>query len=324
MGNAVAKVFVFLLVVLGVFLWIGMAITDMTGGEKKAAVAVEITPEGGEAIFWGKGRCYTCHSLGDRGSAVRCPNLGQFGDKFPLFIGERAAERAKVRSEKTGTHYTATDYLVESMADPGAYVVDGYKNEMAIVYAPPISLSLTEIQAIVAYLQSQGGELDLEAIESKPSEVTQKFYNRIKAASAAGGGDPGNGAEVFADNCVDCHRIKDEGGQVGPDLSSIGKKGIKFISDSILKPAQEIYKGFETFEVILQSGRKLVGVKSRDEADGIDITDKMGEVKTISRADIKEIKQDDTSSVMPNDLNEAMTVKDFMDLQSFLIMQKGQ
>ena len=65
---------------------------NLPGGGKKVVSAVEITPEGGETIFWGKGRCFTCHSLGDQGSAVRCPNLGQFGEKFPLPIGVRAVE----------------------------------------------------------------------------------------------------------------------------------------------------------------------------------------------------------------------------------------
>ena len=98
MSSVPLKVLFFLLVVLGAFLWIGQSITAMTGGEKKAASVVEGTPEGGEAIFWGRGRCFTCHSVGDQGSAVRCPNLGQFGEKFALPIGARAAERAKARS----------------------------------------------------------------------------------------------------------------------------------------------------------------------------------------------------------------------------------
>ena len=94
MSNAVVKVFVFLLILLGTFLWIGYAVTGLTGGEKKASAIVEITPEGGETIYWVKGRCYTCHSVGDRGSAVRGPNHGQFGEKFALAMGARAVERA--------------------------------------------------------------------------------------------------------------------------------------------------------------------------------------------------------------------------------------
>jgi putative heme-binding domain-containing protein len=322
-SSSVGKAFVFLLVVLGSFLWVGHAITVLTGGEKKAGSAVEISPEGGEAIFWGKGRCSTCHSLGDQGSAVRCPNLGQFGEKFPLAIGARAAERAKIRSEKTGQNYSATDYLIESLADPGAFVVEGYKNEMAIVYAPPISLNLDEIKAVILYLQSQGGDVDIDALNN-PSETAKKHYDRIQAATAAGGGDPGNGEAVYNDNCANCHKLKGKGGNVGPDLAGIAAKGASFISDAILRPAKTITKGFETYVAVDKTGRQTVGLKTRDDANGVTITKATGEEVAIARGDIKEITDDRTRSVMPDDLAGAMTVKDFQDLLAFMMMQKGE
>ena len=56
-------------------------------------------------LYWGRGRCYTCHSLGGQGSAVRGPNHGQFGEKFPLPMGTRAEQRAKERAEKEGVKW---------------------------------------------------------------------------------------------------------------------------------------------------------------------------------------------------------------------------
>jgi putative heme-binding domain-containing protein len=323
-AGALPKIFVFMLIVLGTFLLIGYKITEMTGGERKAAVAVEITPEGGEVVYWGKGRCFTCHSVGDRGSAVRGPNHGQFGEKFAEPMGARAIARAKERAEKTGEDFTAVDYLVESLANPGAYVVEGYKNEMAVVYAPPISLNLTEIKAVVAYLLSQGGDLDMEAVDTAPSGITEGFYGKIAAAAAAGGGDPGAGEEVYEDNCVECHAIGEDEEQFGPNLAGIAGKGLKFISESILRPAKSITPGFETTIVVAKDGRKTKGVKTRDEDGEIDITRADGEVVTIEKSNIKEIAQDPTTSVMPDDLSEAMTVKDYQDLRSFLMLQKAE
>ncbi len=323
MAKTILKVFIFLLVVLGTFMWIGQSITAMTGGEKKASAEVEVSPEGGEAIFWGKGRCYTCHSLGDQGSAVRCPNLGQFGEKFALPIGARAEERAKERSEETGNHYTGTDYLVESLAKPDAYIVEGYKNEMAIVFAPPISLSLKEIKAVISYLQSQGGDMDLDSIEN-PSEVANSYYTRIAAASAAGGGDPSAGEEVFADNCAECHQLNGEGGEVGPDLSSIAGQGLKYIRESILEPSKRIAPGFSTFVLVNKEGRKHVGLKTRDDATEIDITKANGDVVTVAKSQIKELTEDKGQSVMPSDLTEAITVKDFQDVLAYMMLQKGE
>ncbi|HDO52408.1 MAG TPA: c-type cytochrome, partial [Rhizobiales bacterium] len=155
-----------------------------------------------------------------------------------------------------------------------------------------------------------------------PSEVTQKFYSKIKAAAAAGGGDPGEGAVVFEDNCLDCHTLNGEGGEVGPDLSGISAKGLKFISESILRPAKSLTKGFETYVVIDKEGRQTIGLKTRDEAGEIDITKANGDVVTILKENIKQIKTDETKSVMPDDLAEAMTVKDYQDILSFLMLQK--
>ena len=217
----------------------------------------------------------------------------------------------------------STEYLVESLAMPGAYVVNGYKNEMAIVYSPPISLNLKEVKAVITYLQSQGGEPDIEALNN-PSEISAKYIARIQAASAAGGGDPGAGAIVFEDNCMECHMIQGEGEELGPDLSAISAKGLKFISEAIVEPSKQISEGFETFEVIDLEGRKTVGLKTRDDAEEVDITKANGEVVTIAKSDIKEINSGDLASIMPDDLIEALTVKDYQDVLSYLIMQKGE
>ena len=97
-------------------------------------------------------------------------------------MGARAEERAKERSRRDRCqHYTAvTDYLVESLANPGAYVVEGYKNEMAVVYAPPISLSLNEIKAVVSYLTDPGRRSGPGGHRcEQPSEIAAKaFYSK--------------------------------------------------------------------------------------------------------------------------------------------------
>ena len=332
MGSAVKKAFIFLIVIVALFLWVGHAITKLTGGEKKGGGAIDISPEGGETIFWGKGRCYTCHSIGDRGSAVRCPNLGVWGDKFPFAIGERAIERAKAREKETGQPYTATDYLIESLANPSAYVVEGFKNEMAVVYAPPISLTLNEIKAVLLYLMSQGGEVDMDAINA-PTEISKKLYDRIIAGGQAGGGDPGHGEEVFMGaGCIDCHKLKGQGGEIGPDLTTIGTKGFKSISESILRPADTFTPGYETYTVIKKDGKemfdargkKVSGVKVKESADSVTIAVAAGIIIDVPKSEIKELQIDKNKSVMPDEIVEVITVKDYQDLVAFMLLQKGE
>jgi putative heme-binding domain-containing protein len=116
--------------------------------------------------------------------------------------------------------------------------------------------------------------------------------------------------------------LAEEGGEIGPAMDGIAAKGLKFISEAILQPAKTITKGFETYVAVDKEGRQSIGLKTRDEGGEIDITKANGDVVTLAKEDIKEIKIDDTKSVMPDDLSEAMTVKDYQDILSFLMLQK--
>jgi hypothetical protein len=56
----------------------------------------------------------------------------------------------------------------------------------------------------------------------------------------------------------------------------------------------------------------------------VDLVTKDGDEVTIKKSDINELAEDKTSSIMPDDLSEEMTVKDYQDVLSFMLMQKGK
>lgn len=91
----------------------------------------------GKGIFNGKGICITCHNGGDR---------------FPTLdaIADRAASRIP--------GYTQLDYLAESLYEPDIFIVPGFVAGMPAIDKPPIGLTDVEILAVVAYLQTLGGE----------------------------------------------------------------------------------------------------------------------------------------------------------------------
>jgi cytochrome c5 len=95
----------------------------------------------GQEIFDGKGLCNTCHTIGSSG-ALRFPDLAG--------IATRAAER------QPGTD--ALTYMAESLYRPEAYIVPGFNPGMPAIDKPPIALSDDEIKAVIAYLQTLGGE----------------------------------------------------------------------------------------------------------------------------------------------------------------------
>ncbi|MGK7344583.1 MAG: c-type cytochrome [Candidatus Nitrospinota bacterium M3_3B_026] len=334
MGKAVLRVFLFLVALICLYVYVGYTITDMTGGFEKKIVVEGINPEAGEQIFFGKGKCSTCHSIGDKGSAIRCPNLGVKGENFTVPIGERAFERAKERAAKTGKEWNAVDYLFECVAEPPAYVVAGYKAEMPYVYKPPIGLTPDEVKAVISFLASLGGDdISMDEI-TKPTGIARELFSKIEAEAASGAagvvpfepylpGDPEAGKNLFWDlkskvGCAKCHSIGDKGGQVGPPLTSVsGTRTLQYIVESIVKPSAVIVSGYEPVLVLTNDGRRISGTKKEETPESLTLGMSTGEVVTIPKSEIKKWKVM-KKSIMPGNFAEILSITEFHDVLAYV------
>jgi putative heme-binding domain-containing protein len=325
---------VFVLCVLAVYIYIAGVITEISGQGDRGVAAAGVGPEQGREVFFGKGKCSTCHSLGTEGSAVRCPNLGATDGAAPPFdmpIIQRAELRAKERTAKTGQPYAPTDYILESHFDPGAYVVEGYKNEMPVIWKPPIALSADEEVSVDSFLQSLGGEVDLPAITGSPIFAKIKAGIKTLESEPAGGGfalyltgDAARGEQIFFDPdspapCAKCHTVKGQGGKVGPELTNVaGSRTPQYIVESVLEPSKEIASGFEPYLVETKAGDYITGVKKGENAESFEILDDQGELRKIPKADIHEIVPQKIS-IMPGNFREVLTMEQFHDVIAFLL-----
>src|SRR5919197_4994160 len=175
----------------------------------------------GEEIFHTKGTCEICHRIGQKGT--RAPDLAG--------VGARAA--------KTKPGMSAKQYIIESLLQPNAYIVEGYPPIMPAIDKPPIGLNRSELWALTAFLESQGGTVDVK-LDDIP---------KTAGAAAAGGapaelklpGDPRAGEGVFAGKggCIACHKAGKIGASPGgPDLSQIARiQTPEYIMGKILNPA---------------------------------------------------------------------------------------
>ena len=321
-------VVVFTLAVVLAIVGIGELVTRVSGegGRRPAAAltAADVTPEAGEVVFWGKGKCSTCHAVGSRGASIRGPNQGEAGP-LGLAIGARAVERAKERSRATGRPYTATDYLVESVTEPGAYVVEGFKNEMPDPTRPPISLKPDELRAVILYLQTLGGEPDAAAVR-----LPERLLAAARGAPATEEwkpylpGDPAKGEKLFFDAdsnaaCGKCHAVKDRGGKVGPELTQVaGTRDPKFIIESILDPSKEIASGYEPVLIVTKDNRYITGIVKKEDATHVEVIDNQVEIQKIAKAEIQQ-RTPQKTSLMPGNFKEILTVEEFHDLLAFVL-----
>lgn len=327
MRRPLLGVVIFTVALVLVFVWIGEVITKISGeGERRSSVAItagNITPEAGEAVFWGKGKCSTCHAVGSRGGSIRGPNQGETGP-LGTAIGARAEERARERARAAGKPFTATDYLVESLLDPGAYVVQGYKNEMPNPVRPPIRLKPEEVRAVVAYLQSLGGTADVAAIKLPPGvEAAAKAVATADEWKPYLVGDPEKGEDLFFNPesnaaCAKCHAVNGKGGTVGPELTGVaGTRDVRFIIESILEPSKEIASGYEPILIITKDGRYVTGILKKEDANTVEVVDSQAETQRIPKGEIQQ-KAPQKTSLMPENFREILTVEEFHDLLAYL------
>src|SRR5205807_2536343 len=83
------------------------------------------------------------------------------------------------------------------------------------------------------------------------------------------GGDATEGKKIFFEKpeaqCVRCHKIADEGGDVGPDLTHVSaQKDRRYLLESIVLPNQQIAPGFESVSVVLKNGDSYAGVLKKE------------------------------------------------------------
>ena len=79
------------------------------------------------------------------------------------------------------------------------------------------------------------------------------------------GGDVERGKTLFfgrsAAACRRCHKVAGSGGEVGPDLSKIGKeKDRNYLLEAMVDPSAKIAKGFETVIIVTMEGRIHSGI----------------------------------------------------------------
>ncbi len=322
MGVGWIKVPGFTVVIVGLFVWAGDVVDRASGGTSAGALGEGVSVENGEQIFWGPGKCSTCHSIGSTGSSVRGPNLGQ--STVGAEIAVRAVGRAGERATALGREMTGTDYLIESVANPSAYVVDGFKDEMPKVYEPPIALGPDQVASVILYLQSIGGVPDPSAVVLPP-EIREAAgrLSGVEPWEPYLDGDSLQGRELFFDqegsaSCVKCHTVEGEGGDVGPELTGVaGTRTAQFIVESILRPSSEIASGYETVLIQTSGGRLLDGVILRERGDTVWLGTTEGEELVLPVADIARRRVQELS-IMPADFSEVLSVEEFHDLLAYL------
>jgi putative membrane-bound dehydrogenase-like protein len=166
----------------------------------------------------------------------------------------------------------------------------------------------------------------IKSKEPAPEEKQRTFVLAAKSdGSYLNAGNPKNGEKLFFDQtsalagiCATCHTVKGKGGQIGPDLSTVGANYKRpDLIVSIFEPSKTIALGFEQVMIETNSGEAVAGFLRSETGDALSIVDAAGQSRSVKKSDIKK-KTDLHTSLMPPSLTQALKPEELADLLAYL------
>ncbi|MBD3629514.1 MAG: c-type cytochrome [Cyclobacterium sp.] len=139
-----------------------------------------------------------------------------------------------------------------------------------------------------------------------------------------GPADPDRGRRVFYSNtslCSTCHVVEGRGGDLGPDLSNVGKsKDRKGLIGSILMPSDEMSPEWQGWYIAMKDGTRYDGRQIDVGYDDIKLYTQTAGFVQVKKADVSEYGMSETS-LMPAGLEQRLSNQDLKDLLAFLESQ---
>lgn len=231
MSSVDLKIVLVTAVTIGAYLVVANIIPQLESDlPPEVAIGEDVTPEElvdlGRQLYEGAGGCLACHAEtpGARGPNLRTDYRGQGP------IGARCGERVPGLDCK--------DYLHQALVRPQEAILDDWPPIM-----PPADRALTQPQiwAIVAYLESHGGEVTVTAADIPDEPADAPDAEPAEPGLAAMGVE-----ELVRTECLVCHTMAGEGVELGPTFDGIGaRRSPEELRLAILDPPAVVEEGYE-------------------------------------------------------------------------------
>ncbi|MBI3863622.1 MAG: c-type cytochrome [Planctomycetia bacterium] len=139
--------------------------------------------------------------------------------------------------------------------------------------------------------------------------------------------DPRRGEAVYVKTCARCHRLGEQGLEVGPDLLAVRTRPDETLLADILDPSGALARGYTVYAIVTTDGRVHTGILAGEAATSVTLrnaaeptpkNEKPAVVEdTILRRDIDEMRTL-SKSLMPEGLEKELTPQNVADLLGFL------
>ena len=136
------------------------------------------------------------------------------------------------------------------------------------------------------------------------------------------GGDWQRGRQLFFGEqaaCSKCHKVREEGGLIGPDLSNLVFRDYASVMKDIMQPSAAINPDRIAYNVELKDGGSVSGVVLEDNVQSLTLGQVTGGNMVIQKSNVASLKAS-AVSLMPEGLLQAMNPQQQKDLMTFLLV----
>ncbi len=161
-----------------------------------------------------------------------------------------------------------------------------------------------------------GREADLRRWLGSPAADRKAVVDRYLPALRLKG-EAANGARHFGERCASCHRLRDAGHALGPDLASVATSGPEKLMVGILDPNREVAPSFTAWRAVTQDGEEATGILAREDAGNVVLRQAGGVESVLPRSRLG-VLENTGRSLMPEGLEEGMDAQGLADLLAYL------
>lgn len=130
-------------------------------------------------------------------------------------------------------------------------------------------------------------------------------------------GRPKQGHEIYTELCAKCHRLGNEGVDLGPNLTEVFRKSAESLMHDIIDPNAAVETAYISYTVETRTGALISGIVARETDATVTIREALNKETTIRRDEIDDLYSTGLS-IMPEELEDGMSPQTMADLIAFL------
>ncbi|HTW22256.1 MAG TPA: c-type cytochrome [Candidatus Baltobacteraceae bacterium] len=174
------------------------------------------------------------------------------------------------------------------------------------------------------------GQLD----DAQIQQIVDYLLTLQHKDTAAITGDPSKGKDIYdASGCASCHTIAGQGGDAGPELTTVGSlRGAGYLKNAVLYPGTDLPQehifvesggqlDYLFIHLVTKDGKAYDGTRAAEDSFRIVIKDAKGNFLSFRKADLRALDKEPGKSVMPS-VKGKLTDDQVNDLVAYLASLK--